>query len=67
MDAIQAFYDRNALSAKIFYWIDFEGTQHKVRFAMESFDPTGELGWDNDGYGVKGFSVTVTLRKVWNL
>lgn len=64
MDEIQAFFDKHS-SGQSFYWTDLDGVQHTMKFAEDSLEMTGKLGWDEDGYGVKGFDVTVKLRKVW--
>lgn len=65
LDEIQAFFDYHSIGGKPFYYNDLDGVQHTVTFMDDSFEVNGKLGWDEDGYGVKGFDVTVKLRKVW--
>jgi len=67
LDNLQAFFDAHAPGGIKFYYVDFNGIQHTVRFATDAFEPTDQLGFGDDGvYGIQGFSVTVTLRKVWD-
>ena len=67
MDDIQAFFDSHAPGGKPFYYTDFDGVQHTVTFAEDTFEPSGKLGFGDDGnYGIQGFDVTVKLRKVWS-
>jgi phage-related protein len=66
MDDIQAFFDSHAPGGQKFYYTDMNNVQHIVTFATDTFEPTGKLGFGDDGnYGIQGFDVTVTLRKVW--
>jgi phage-related protein len=66
LDELQAFFDAHAPGGITFYYTDFNKVKHTVRFATDSLEPTDKLGFGDDGvYGVQGFSVTVTLRKVW--
>jgi len=63
-DELQAFFESHC-NGQQFLWTDIGGTQHTVTFATDDFAPTEQLGWDEDGYGAKGFNVTLTFRKVW--
>jgi len=65
MNDIQDFFEAHSDGTQ-FYYIDYRGEQHRVRFEKDAFEPTGNIGWDQDGFGVKGFSVTINLRKVWS-
>lgn len=64
--SLQAFWNAHALSGETFYYIDFYGVEHTVRFPDANFEPTPKLGFvGTNPFGICGFSVNVTLRKVW--
>jgi len=66
---IQSFFDSHAPGGVLFYWTEetdgsTTGTQHTVRFASDTCDITQKFGWDENGNGIKAYSVTLQFRKV---
>ena len=66
MIELRDFFDAHAPGGISFYWTDETAEQHTVRFASDTCDINQKYGCDDDGFGVKGFTCTLQLRKVWD-
>lgn len=66
LDDAKAFFDTHG-NGEQFYWTDEDGIQNVCIFNNDSMEITQRVGWDETGWGVKGFETTVVLRKVWGV